>query len=52
MKSGKLRLDFLRGDEPYKREFCDASYDLMRVTVGVGERATPALLSAVHRSFV
>jgi CelD/BcsL family acetyltransferase involved in cellulose biosynthesis len=51
-KSGKLRLDFLRGDEPYKREFCDAAYDLMRVTVGVGKQVTPTLLREVHKSFV
>jgi CelD/BcsL family acetyltransferase involved in cellulose biosynthesis len=48
---GGTGLDFLRGDEAYKREFCDEAYPLLRVTGWASDRLD-AVGRAVHRSFV
>ncbi len=44
-------LDFLRGDEEYKLEFCHRQYDLMRVTATIGQ-VPLSTLEAVHTSFI
>ncbi|NER37766.1 MAG: GNAT family N-acetyltransferase [Oscillatoria sp. SIO1A7] len=44
-------LDFLRGDEEYKLEFCNREYDLMRVTAAIGQ-VPLSTLEAVHSSFI
>lgn len=44
-------LDFLRGDEEYKLEFCNRKYDLMRVTSAIGQ-VPLSTLEAVHSSFI
>jgi len=49
---GSSGLDFLRGEEAYKREFCDHSYPLMRVTVACDLLSSSAEVSQIHQSFI
>jgi energy-coupling factor transporter ATP-binding protein EcfA2 len=45
-------LDFLRGEEDYKSEFCSQSYALRRITVACDPTLDQANLATVHDSFV
>ena len=45
-------LDFLRGEESYKAEFCDRSYALRRLTIACDPALSDVSLAAVHDSFV
>lgn len=48
---GRPGLNFLRGSEEYKLEFCDREHDLIRITASVGDVPDEAL-GAVHASFI
>jgi len=49
---GGVPLDFLCGDESYKRDFCNYYYSLHRVTLACSDSVSPSDLHSIHCSFI